>query len=561
MTAAEPEPAAPPREVRRGGRVAIAVLAAAAVVAVFVGWRTFHFLTDDAYIAFRYIANARDGYGLVWNPPPFLPVEGYTSFLWVILLKTVWQLTGVEPPAAANALSLAFGYATLAIGWLLTRRMQLPPAVARARDALAVLVFAGTVTNRTFLAWLSSGLETSLFNFLLTWWLFEALTRPPRRSSLWPVRLATAGALAALARPDGLLAAAGSAWLLFRDARRRSGRGAAIHPVLAGAAPLAFVPLHLLWRRALYGEWLPNTYYAKVEGAWPASGLRYAACFVLENGTWVWCLLASALLIKTVLDRGRGEGERRRLGSHHLVPCGVLAISFAYYTLVVGGDHFEYRVLSHLVLLSLLSAAWLAARVFPRPAAAVAAVALFVLASLPIPWVHWWETRNLITRESTHVLVKPIAASFPPPLRAVVERWDRWQAWLIRHHVGMRHQEHQVFHRFMIAQLPSREMGSRLPWLPDRPVIAESTVGVLGWTLPHVAVIDRFGLNDRVIARSPPARPAESRLMAHDRLAPPGYVECFRPNVRIVGIRQLTIRPRAQPLTDDDIRACESRAW
>ena len=62
---------------------------------LFAGWKAFWFLTDDAYIAFRYIGNSMDGYGYVWNVPPFLPVEGYTSFLWVALLDVVWRFTGI----------------------------------------------------------------------------------------------------------------------------------------------------------------------------------------------------------------------------------------------------------------------------------------------------------------------------------------------------------------------------------------------------------------------------------------------------------------------------------
>ena len=82
--------------------------AAAAALAV-AGYRELYFLTDDAYISFRYAANALAGHGLVWNPAPFLPVEGYTNFAWVVLLGGVWALFGVEPPAAANPISLLFG--------------------------------------------------------------------------------------------------------------------------------------------------------------------------------------------------------------------------------------------------------------------------------------------------------------------------------------------------------------------------------------------------------------------------------------------------------------------
>ncbi len=69
-------------------------------VAYFLGWELFFFETDDAYIAYRYVANSIRGWGLTFNPPPFRPVEGYTSFLWVSILHGVWSLLGVKPPQA-----------------------------------------------------------------------------------------------------------------------------------------------------------------------------------------------------------------------------------------------------------------------------------------------------------------------------------------------------------------------------------------------------------------------------------------------------------------------------
>ena len=50
------------------------LLWALAVVVAYLGYRCFWFLTDDAFIVFRYVSNLRLGYGLTWNPPPFAPV-------------------------------------------------------------------------------------------------------------------------------------------------------------------------------------------------------------------------------------------------------------------------------------------------------------------------------------------------------------------------------------------------------------------------------------------------------------------------------------------------------
>ena len=74
-------------------RIGVVLLVLAGGAALVAGWQLFWFLTDDAFIAFRYVSNSQFGRGYVWNPPPFLPVEGYTSFLWVALLDGVWRLT------------------------------------------------------------------------------------------------------------------------------------------------------------------------------------------------------------------------------------------------------------------------------------------------------------------------------------------------------------------------------------------------------------------------------------------------------------------------------------
>lgn len=526
------------------------VLGLAVVLVTYAGWRLFWFLTDDAFIAFRYASNSVLGHGLVWNPPPFRPVEGYTSFLWIRLLEGVWRLTGVDPPRAANWLSLAFGYATLALGTHTLLRMRLPPALARHRRVFLALVLVGILTNRTFLTWLSSGLETALFNFLVFAWIWIALAL--RLKKAWMLRLSLVTALLALSRPDGLLfcaALAVIAWLRERESSE---------PHRMALLPMLVVPIHLVWRRWTYGSWLPNTFTAKVGEPWAESGLRYLASFVLEYGVWVWLLLLGAWVIRILRPSPRqawGSLRRHPIETVALVTLGAHA---GYYTFLVGGDHFEYRVYSHLVPLLWISAVWLAARVVSRPRGVIAVLVVWLVVSSPIPWVHWFETRDLTTRAQTLRMARPIAQHFPAPLRSVLEVWDGWQAWLARRRVCVRHQEHKVFWQHQIRELPTRSEGSAIRW-DQRAVTVRGAVGVPGWVLPEVAVIDEFGLNDRVVARNPRPR-YRIRRMAHERIPPPGYVECFRPNLEIRD-GAIHVQVRESPLSDQEIRACESRDW
>ncbi len=102
-----------------------------------------------------------------------------------------------------------------------------------------------------------------------------------------------------------------------------------------------------------------------------------------------------------------------------------------------------------------------------------------------------------------------------------------------------------------------------------RPVIVLRTVGVPGWLMPDVAILDLYGLNDYVVARNPVPASRKKRMMAHERISPPGYLMCYRPNLRLrgklpdlhMGGSSIQIAVRRNPLTDDVIRACDRRDW
>jgi len=528
-------------------------LTAAAFTVLVVGWRLMWFLTDDAYIAFRYVGNSMLGHGYVWNPPPFLPVEGYTSFLWVVLLDGVWRATGVEPPAAANVLSLVFAAATVVLATAWIWRLGWSNRLRPVRWLMTSLLLAGLVTSRIFLTWSSSGLETALFNFLVLAWLFLAVQVPPdARRRLQG--LAVTAALAALTRPDGLLYAAatvvlaGLVWV--REEPRFRGRG------LAVLLPLLAVPIHLVWRRTFYGSWLPNTYYAKTAGAWPEAGLRYLASFALEHALWIWLAVVAAGAVAA----WRGRRKDGLLPAATTVAAATVIFHLGYYTIVVGGDHFEYRIYSYLVLPLLLVYANALDRLGARPAVAAAALAAFISVSGVLPWTHWSATHQLSTRRETHQLRVPMADRFPGALRWYFGTFDGLQDWLIGHYVCSRHQEHKVAaEEWMSKVVPPRAEGAGLA-ADGYPVMAYwGGIGGLAWALPHVNFIDLFGLSDRVIARSPAVN-KDSRRMAHDRIAPEEYVNAFRPNVVLGEGRRVRIVPRAHALTAEEIMAIE-QSW
>lgn len=543
----------------QGDRRLLAVASAVGCLALAGGWRLFWFLTDDAFIAFRYVSNAHLGHGYVWNAPPFLPVEGYTSFLWTVLLDVAWRVTGAEPPDSANWISLLFACGTLTLSGRMLLRLDWNDRLRPRRAAFLALLFAYLLLNRTFLAWSSSGLETALFNFLVLLWASALLFAPAtaRRLAL----AATAAAALALTRPDGLLYCTATVAAVVLVAYGAPDRRLAHRILLAGLAPLSLVVAHQIWRLAFYGAWLPNTYYAKVSGAWPQAGVRYLWSFTLEYALWA----VAAVAVWAFVDGWRRGGQRRflpadrrELAARAPAAAGVLALllHFAYYTFVVGGDHFEFRVYSHLLPLIFLATVWSLNRLDrgPKPALAVAAAVL--LLSLPLPWTHWALTKDLQTRAQTHVLRMPIAPSWPAPVRWYAAAFDRAQAWLIPHHVGMRHQEHKIFWKTQLGHYPTREQGLSLG-TSRYPTIGLPCVGVPSWTMPHVNIIDVLGLNDYAIARTPMPRGID--MMAHSRRPPVGYLDSYQPNVFYDG-KVWFVQERTRPLTVASIAELE-RDW
>ena len=81
----------------------VAVVAVASLLLIAFASRFSDFVTDDAFITFRYAHNLLTGHGMVFNPGE--RVEGYTNFLWV-LCSSVALFVGIDPETAARALLL-----------------------------------------------------------------------------------------------------------------------------------------------------------------------------------------------------------------------------------------------------------------------------------------------------------------------------------------------------------------------------------------------------------------------------------------------------------------------
>ena len=522
------------------------IVSAISLFAMYFGWKLFWFLTDDAFIAFRYVSNSHQGYGYVWNPPPFLPVEGYTSFLWVFILDVVWRIFSIEPPSSANWISLLFACLSLLIIGLMVLKMKLASGLQHWRVLLLSLVLLGTISNRTFLAWSSSGLETAMFNFFIVLWIYFVLFLR-FGSRKWVLMVSSTAVLIYLTRPDGLLFVAATFVLILFALANKKRHAALSLTDLALLSPFLGIPAHLLWRYATYGEWLPNTYYAKSATGRILldSGLNYLLSFILEYSLWIWLIVLIVLIIKTFVD-WQPQVSRKLIQQYpEIAPIAllppltvgiVITAHLGYYTILVGGDHFEFRVYSYVIPLIFVSFIWMLNVLEVRFKGVTFLLALFIVLSWPIPWTHWAASQTFTTRESTHFLKVSVADALqerlpilPNPVVTYLEFYDALQFSLIDKLIAVRHQEHKVFYESLSENLPDRD-DTRNETFPNYPVMFAGSLGVISWVYPHVNFIDTYGLNDYVIARNPSLRTAG--FMAHERKPPPGYVSCFAPGAR-----------------------------
>ena len=274
-------------------------------------------MLDDAFISFRYAENIAAGQGAVFNPGE--RVEGYTTFFWVLLLAA-GKTIGLSVIPLSRLLGSLFSLGTVL---LLLFAYRFSKSISRTAALLASL-FLGTCG--IFTPWASSGMEVTLFAFLmLLSLLFHIRIRETENPGKWePVLLGVCLAFLSLTRPEGLLIAAlvpADQLLSGMKKKRRD----FLYTGLSFAA--LYVPYYS-WRFAYYGYPLPNTFYTKVgsNAEQIARGLVYFKEFFSPAAL----LIVIALI---PLLTGRWFKSHRKLS---LIP--VILFLFTTYILLVGGD-------------------------------------------------------------------------------------------------------------------------------------------------------------------------------------------------------------------------------
>ncbi len=375
-------------------RARLLTYAPLAVCAVALLWHSlqYNFVTDDAFISFVYSRNLAEHFELVFNAG-MDPVEGFTNFLWVVVLG-LFMVVGAPPEIMALVLAYVAAVGTLVVTYQLMAYLRAPEEGDddRAWDYVPAALLA---LCAGFACWTSGGLETQLFTFLVTMGIYAYVRGD--EDGRWLRRAGWLLALSAMTRPEGLLVTAvvGLHRLgvnLARDRRLMPSRD----ELWCGGWFLGVWAPYFLWRWWYFGYPFPNTAYVKAGDApaaytakLHAAGWFYLRRWVEQNFVW---LAAPFGLLGALVAPPRGR--RFFFGSFAVIAIGV----YVLYVARVGGDFMGlHRFIMPLFVLAAVCFAlgmrWLCRWIPARRMAICTALAVVVVAAFAVP-------QNRLTRWS-----------------------------------------------------------------------------------------------------------------------------------------------------------------
>ena len=388
---------------------------------------------DDAFISLRYAQNFWEGHGLVFNPSE--RVEGITNLLWTMLFVPIFAL-GWDP---------VFSFVFLGLGSLLflfwgVYRLSLELDVSPVWGCWLLALDASILLESM------EGLESVFFSALLCWGIVWGIRA--KRAFSWQSILMFV--LALCTRPEAPLVFALFHLLVWW--KERNHRVFFLNVVMFGVALGALT----CWRLWYYGDYVPNTFHAKVGGIALWRGLLYLKFYAQYH-----ILLCLGLLW------GWKKPQFRMLL--------IIYVVYLLYVCMVGGDFkFTSRFLLPLVSIVILMSAHL------------------------LSHVSGWKKILLIA-----LWILPQARLYQ---RSLDWAADRRKDLIARRVAGLWVRANTPFY----AKLAIHSVGV-IPFYAQR----------------HT--IDMWGLNDRVIAKTP-MKDFGAGIAGHERTNPE-YVFAQRPDI------------------------------
>ncbi len=267
-----------------------------------------HFLwmSDDAFVTFRYVDNLYDGNGFVYNAEE--RVEGFTHPLWALMLVPLKLFLSL--PSAS--LLLGIGSFLFLLNYMIDKNL----------GGVAVLL----VSCFDFVIWSTSGLETMFFATLLFLAYMLYMDKEYHKMA-WALLLAT------LTRPDGLIFLGVFTLFTLLTLKKDVCLKDKEKNVLKIFYPYLLLILYETFRVHYYDAFLPNTYYVKGQGWNIIQGLKY---FYVHAQAYPLVIISFIGVMIYNLKKNKDN-----LKSYY--PVGVITLLYFVYILKVGGDFMFFR--------------------------------------------------------------------------------------------------------------------------------------------------------------------------------------------------------------------------
>jgi len=210
---------------------------------------------DDAFIAYRYGKNLVETGEFTWNPGE-PAVEGYTGALLPLISALLHLFTdNIVPLIRFISLYCLFGSAILM--YRLGRIFDL----TKVQSSILVAIFC--LCPMVFVH-VFSGLETMIFAYLILMVIFQVVRQMERGWPWWGIFVLFLSMITlSITRPEGFIFCGVVLVTLIFAAGTGTRKIAQFKILTLGLFVLTFNLLYCLWKLKTYGDWLPNTYYAK----------------------------------------------------------------------------------------------------------------------------------------------------------------------------------------------------------------------------------------------------------------------------------------------------------
>lgn len=301
---------------------------------------------DDAFISFRYARNLSRGMGLVFNSGEY--VEGFTNMLWTLIMTPAIGL-GFDPVIFSGVLGTGF-YAGILIGFFYYFMENENFDKKSIRFSMLIVVFPALAIHHHMQVFASSGLETSLFVFLVFVGVVRILNHIQIESESLDHRYSfLVLSLATLTRPDGLIFYFICAFfLLILNFKNDNSGKRKLYQVLKCAFKdhhlgASLILLSILFRYYYYGDFFPNTFYAKsAYDSYFSQGLIYLYLFF--SSYWILGILSILMILLLAGPPIFFRSFRARI-QPQMILLFVLIFFWSGYVAWVGGDFMFARFL------------------------------------------------------------------------------------------------------------------------------------------------------------------------------------------------------------------------